>query len=570
MNRIALSSLLVLAWLSTAAAQVVAPIGPGSGGPGGGGGGGGAPSGPAGGSLKGTYPNPGLADINSIATSLAIGGCTIGTNGLCVTGATLLNGATTINLNTGAPPAMISGGGLQVVGADATIGRVTADSFGAIAAFTVRRAEGTAASPTAITSGIQIGGFNSYGYRTSGGAGYSGPSSSVQSFATENWTSTANGTKVVIATTPNLSTTLTTALTIDQDQSVTFIGTALGTNAASYSLLAAASSATAPTLIPNRAAATSGIGAQAAGNVSVIAAANEIARYAVPAASTAGVLWPGALFTGGTGTTTFPQLFIQPTGTTAVTSWITSGTIIGANTVSAFAGNFMDFHVAGAASQFSVSSSGSVTAAGNASFGGDITAGAIGRINFNNRGILSSPAPSSIQLGNTDVDTNASIAAQTLRTQGALTGGTTNQAGKDFTFIVSPGKGTGAGGSFIVQTAPAGSTGSTPNAAVTALTINSAGLSTFAFAPRLSTGYTIGAGTPLPAAGTAGRRAYVTDQLTTCAAAGAALVGGGSVVCPVFDNGVAWVGGWMVFFAGVGFRRSRPDNDNAKAERKAA
>lgn len=47
----------------------------------------------------------------------------------------------------------------------------------------------------------------------------------------------------------------------------------------------------------------------------------------------------------------------------------------------------------------------------------------------------------------------------------------------------------------------------------------------------------------LPTAGTAGRIAYVTDQLTTCAAAGATLVGGGAIVCPVFDNGVAWVGG---------------------------
>lgn len=46
----------------------------------------------------------------------------------------------------------------------------------------------------------------------------------------------------------------------------------------------------------------------------------------------------------------------------------------------------------------------------------------------------------------------------------------------------------------------------------------------------------------LPAAGSAGRRAFVTDQAAACVAAGAALTGGGAIVCPVFDNGVAWVG----------------------------
>jgi hypothetical protein len=46
----------------------------------------------------------------------------------------------------------------------------------------------------------------------------------------------------------------------------------------------------------------------------------------------------------------------------------------------------------------------------------------------------------------------------------------------------------------------------------------------------------------LPTAGQAGRRAYVTDQLTACPLPGAALTGNGHVVCPVFDNGTAWVG----------------------------
>jgi len=57
---------------------------------------------------------------------------------------------------------------------------------------------------------------------------------------------------------------------------------------------------------------------------------------------------------------------------------------------------------------------------------------------------------------------------------------------------------------------------------------------------RTATAFTVAT---LPAAGSAGRRAYVTDQLTTCAAIGAAPTGGGAVVCPVFDNGTAWVGG---------------------------
>jgi hypothetical protein len=51
-------------------------------------------------------------------------------------------------------------------------------------------------------------------------------------------------------------------------------------------------------------------------------------------------------------------------------------------------------------------------------------------------------------------------------------------------------------------------------------------------------GYTVAT---LPAAGTAGRRAYVTDALAPTFLT--AIVGGGAVVCPVFDNGTVWVAG---------------------------
>ncbi len=83
-----------------------------------------------------------------------------------------------------------------------------------------------------------------------------------------------------------------------------------------------------------------------------------------------------------------------------------------------------------------------------------------------------------LQLGVADADTNALIVAQTIRSQGLLTGGTTNQAGKDFTIIVSPGKGTGAGGQFIVQTAPAGASSSTPNTALSRFIIAPTGIFT--------------------------------------------------------------------------------------------
>jgi hypothetical protein len=71
----------------------------------------------------------------------------------------------------------------------------------------------------------------------------------------------------------------------------------------------------------------------------------------------------GTIFSGGTSTTNFPLLFMQPTGTTASTTWSTAGTFLGVNAATGFAGNLADLQVAGA-SQFSVSSAGNVTANG--------------------------------------------------------------------------------------------------------------------------------------------------------------------------------------------------------------
>ena len=51
-------------------------------------------------------------------------------------------------------------------------------------------------------------------------------------------------------------------------------------------------------------------------------------------------------------------------------------------------------------------------------------------------------------------------------------------------------------------------------------------------------GYTVAG---LPAAGTAGRRAYVTNALLPVW--GSNVAGGGAVTVPVFDNGTTWIVG---------------------------
>lgn len=172
------------------------------------------------------------------------------------------------------------------------------------------------------------------------------------------------------------------------------------------------------------------------------------------------------------------------------------------------------------ADAFYVSANGSRVAA-NAYFG--FSAG--GGINNPDVYLLRRGA-ANIQLGLADA---AAPVAQTLSVQ-SVVAGTSNTAGANLTITGSQGTGTGAGGSLIFQVAPAGSSGTAQNALANAMVIDSVKT------VRLGTGYTVAT---LPAAGTAGRRTYVTDALAPTYLG--ALTGGGSVVCPVFDNGTAWV-----------------------------
>jgi len=86
------------------------------------------------------------------------------------------------------------------------------------------------------------------------------------------------------------------------------------------------------------------------------------------AASTPAAVLDGTWFTGGSTTTTKPHLLIEPAGTTS-TGWSTSGTGLGVNAPSGFAGNLVDFQVA-AAAKLRVTSSGGVLSNADGNFDG--------------------------------------------------------------------------------------------------------------------------------------------------------------------------------------------------------
>ena len=142
--------------------------------------------------------------------------------------------------------------------------------------------------------------------------------------------------------------------------------------------------------------------------------------------------------------------------------------------------------------------------------------------------ILSRRAAANLRFGAADA---AAPVAQKLSVQ-SVVAGTSNTAGGDLTITGSQSTGSGVGGSIIFQTAAANSGGgaTVQNTLANAMVIDSVKT------VRLGTGYTVAT---LPAAGTAGRRTYVTDA--TLPTFLGTLTGGGAVVCPVFDNGTAWV-----------------------------
>lgn len=231
------------------------------------------------------------------------------------------------NNTTGTTSTPLTGTDLQVLGANASVARIELDAFGGVPLMSVSRRNGTLASPTAILSADQLGGFNFHGASTT--ALIYGPAASYRAYATENWSSTAGGTKLVLSVTPNTTQTLTDALIVNNDGGIT------GVSASATALAVGRLGATTPALLVDASASTSitgvGITAAASGSgvkLSTLGGTNEN-LFIVPKG--AGIVQVG-LAAGvpihiASAQTTAPALTSCGTGSPAITGTDTAGVV---------------------------------------------------------------------------------------------------------------------------------------------------------------------------------------------------------------------------------------------------
>lgn len=164
-------------------------------------------------SLSSTLVAPGTVAIGagSPITSSGPGGA-LGSNAFTSTAYLPLAGGTltgqvTLNLNATAAPTPITGTILQLAGANGVNSFIENNSFGAAPGLLQRRADGTAASPTAVQSAEVLANL---GARPYDGSAYATASTgSLQAVASENFTTGHHGTDIVANCTA--ITTITTA-----------------------------------------------------------------------------------------------------------------------------------------------------------------------------------------------------------------------------------------------------------------------------------------------------------------------------------------------------------------------
>lgn len=132
----------------------------------------------------------------------------------------------TINNNAAALPAGPTGTVLQLGQADGTITRATVEAFASQSVLSFRRANTTAAAPSALAINNPIGSVDWHGYGTSA---YSADSrASLAAFAAEAWSNSAQGTYVSVFTTPTGSTTIAEGWRLNANKTLRWFGYTAG------------------------------------------------------------------------------------------------------------------------------------------------------------------------------------------------------------------------------------------------------------------------------------------------------------------------------------------------------
>lgn len=239
------------------------------------------------------------------------------------------------------------------------------------------------------------------------------------------------------------------------------------------------------------------------------------------AASVPAVEYKGTVFTGGSGTTTSPFVYID-NGGTEPTTWGTGGTMLGFNTASGFASAIIDAHINGAASSYLLKPDGTTTASlwginssGHMTLGvggdvastgsalylqGDLNTASGGKIKWNARANILSPADGQLVF--------------------------TNNANTAFNYVCLGG---------CTSAFPALNRNGT---SLEATLGDASGLTQFnAIRSKITAVAT--ASLPTCNSGLEGAMQGVTDALTPVALS--TLTGGGAVHVPVYCNGTAWI-----------------------------
>jgi hypothetical protein len=170
--------------------------------------------------FAGKVTSAGALTLASNGTTTAL---TIDTSQNVGIGTTAPTTKLTVNSNTVLPSAgAITGTTFWNVGADSTLVNILMDSFSAGSSIIGRRAQGTAAAPSAVDASNNLMRVLGYGYGTSA---YSSAARVAMDFQPDQtWTDAAQGTKILFITTTNGTTTTAERMRIDSSGSLILAG----------------------------------------------------------------------------------------------------------------------------------------------------------------------------------------------------------------------------------------------------------------------------------------------------------------------------------------------------------